>query len=157
MTCLLAILRLKLFFNTFLLTVLYLGTFSRAVSMHIQPCWICVHSVGLELLRTSNGADLRNWHPGLNTTKYTLFFTVSERMIQHHLASVNCLNSKARGVVTDWTIFCQVAIDPLRGGFDIFLKMPKFENLFDHILLGGLVVATMHFKADILFFKAGRD
>ena len=104
MTCLLAILGLKLFFNTFLLTVLYLGTFSRAVSMYIQPCRICVHSVALDL---------------------TLFFTVSGRMIQHHLASVNCLNLKARGVVTDWTIFCQVSIDPLRVGFDIFFKNTK--------------------------------
>ena len=78
-------------------------------------------------------------------------------MIQHHLASVNSLNLKSRGVLTDWTIFCQVSIDPLRGGFDIFLKIPKFEFFFDHSLLGGLVVATMHFKGDILFFKAGRD
>ena len=40
-----------------------LCTFSGAGSLYIQRHWICVHSAALDLLRTSNGADLINWRP----------------------------------------------------------------------------------------------
>ena len=108
----------------------------------MQRRWICVHSAVLDFLRTSNGADLRNWHPAYFLGFLYYMVTRWEKFISSWVN--NSLNLKFTNSLTNWHLdFISTVWTFLNAYGPLWSHMVLYCPVWSHMDLHGPVWSCM--------------